>query len=298
MAAPTSLAPVLKRVDNDRYLASLFAPVTCREAIFALYAFNHEIAKTSEVVSEATLGEIRLQWWRDAIAQLFSQDPGDDQEPPEHEVLAPLADLLARRRFSQQYFEQLIDARRRDLDLQPFATLKDLEAYLEASGAPLLYLALEMAAGNPAEQPDAAQPAIVQRAAQRAARHVALAYGLSGSLRALPYQARRKRCLLPEDHMIVAQVDRADLFDLKGSDQLDGVVMRLAQRAAEHLAEARKVTEELPLAARRVLLPARLAERNLSLLRRHDYDVFSLDGAALSPASIFALAWSAWRHRY
>ena len=53
--------------DKDRYLASLFAPDELRPYLLALYAFNIEIARVRETVSEAALGEIRLQWWRDAI---------------------------------------------------------------------------------------------------------------------------------------------------------------------------------------------------------------------------------------
>src|SRR3546814_13116142 len=53
---------LVERHDPDRYLASLFAPEAQREDLFALYAFNYEVAKTAEVVSEPMIGQIRLQW--------------------------------------------------------------------------------------------------------------------------------------------------------------------------------------------------------------------------------------------
>ena len=57
-----------QRLDRDRYLADLFAPARGAPHLFALHAFNAEVARVRDAVSEPTLGEIRLQWWRDAIA--------------------------------------------------------------------------------------------------------------------------------------------------------------------------------------------------------------------------------------
>ena len=53
--------------DPDRTLAALFAPRGCRADLFALYAFNVELARIAEQVSEPSLGAIRLQWWREAL---------------------------------------------------------------------------------------------------------------------------------------------------------------------------------------------------------------------------------------
>lgn len=53
--------------DKDRYLASLFAPAAKRSYLFALYAFDLEIARVRMLVREPMAGEIRLQWWHDAL---------------------------------------------------------------------------------------------------------------------------------------------------------------------------------------------------------------------------------------
>ena len=54
--------------DRDRYLATLFAPEAHRDALYALYAFNVEIARVREAAREPMPGEIRLQWWREAVS--------------------------------------------------------------------------------------------------------------------------------------------------------------------------------------------------------------------------------------
>ena len=69
--AAGTLAATLRQHDRDRYLTTLFAPSDRRGALIALYSFNFEVAKTREVVREPLLGRIRLQWWRDAIDEIY-----------------------------------------------------------------------------------------------------------------------------------------------------------------------------------------------------------------------------------
>ena len=57
------------RFDRDRYLIAMAAPRDCRHKLMALYAFNVEVARICESVSESILGEIRFQWWRDQISR-------------------------------------------------------------------------------------------------------------------------------------------------------------------------------------------------------------------------------------
>src|SRR5215467_4094326 len=58
---------LVRAADKDRFLTTLFAPAERRDALFALYAFNVEIARVREVVREPVAGEIRLQWWSDVL---------------------------------------------------------------------------------------------------------------------------------------------------------------------------------------------------------------------------------------
>src|SRR3979409_2051144 len=66
-----SLQETVRKADYDRYLAALFAPQALRGPLITLYAFNYEVAKTAESVSQPIAGQIRLQWWRDRIAELY-----------------------------------------------------------------------------------------------------------------------------------------------------------------------------------------------------------------------------------
>ena len=69
------LSDLVRRADEDRWLASRFAPADARRRLVAIYALNYEIARTADVVTQAALGDIRLAWWREGIAEVFDAKP-------------------------------------------------------------------------------------------------------------------------------------------------------------------------------------------------------------------------------
>src|SRR3954465_7509110 len=81
----SAVAAIVRRHDRDRYQTALFAPADRREALFALYAFNHEVARVREAVTTPMLGQIRLQWWREIIDAAYAGTPAR-----RHEVATPL----------------------------------------------------------------------------------------------------------------------------------------------------------------------------------------------------------------
>jgi phytoene synthase len=246
----------VRRLDHDRYLTCLFAPASRRPALFALYAFNIEVAKTREVVSQPLLGQIRLQWWRDAIGEIY------DGRPRRHEVLDALAPAVWAYDLSRAHFDTVIDARERDLEDEPPATLADLERYAADTAGPLLRLHLEVLG-------------VRDEAAHRAAMAVGTAWALVGLVRAVPFHARQKRLYLPQEVMTAEGADRGLLFEMKPHDGLRRAVARVAEAAAGHLAEARRLRREVPRTAVPALLSARLADGYLRRLRRAGHDVFS-----------------------
>src|SRR5258708_4853605 len=132
------LLELVRRHDRDRFQTALFAPPQQREALFALYAFNYEIARVRETVTEPMLGQIRLQWWRVVIAAAFAGEP-----PRQHEVAVPLTAAIRDLSLSREYFDRMIDTRERDLDPEPPANMAALENYAEGTSGALVQLALE-----------------------------------------------------------------------------------------------------------------------------------------------------------
>src|SRR5215470_15203348 len=104
------IAALVRRHDRDRFQTVLFAPAACREALFALYAFNYEIARVRERVTEPTLGRIRLEWWRETIATAYEGGP-----VRRHDVVEALTDTIREHGPTREHFDRLIDAREKDL---------------------------------------------------------------------------------------------------------------------------------------------------------------------------------------
>src|SRR5258708_22043089 len=129
---------LVRTADRDRFLAALFAPAEHRGALHALYAFNIEIARVREIIREPLAGEIRLQWWSDAIA---GKAAGEVAANP---VAAALLAAVARYRLPTELLTALIAARRFDLYDDPMRTLADFNAYAGATSAGVIELAARM----------------------------------------------------------------------------------------------------------------------------------------------------------
>lgn len=280
MVPISPLADMLRRQDRDRFLASLFVPADRREAVIALYAFNQEVAKTREVVTEPLLGRIRLQWWREAIGEAYGGGP-----VRAHEVMTPLADAIRKHRVGRERLDALIDARELDLADEPPATLASLEDYGAATAGGLQCLVLEALGVRDAASTDAA-------------REVGIAYALVGLIRAIPFHARARRHYVPTEVARETGLELETLFDLRPSAALAAAVDRLAGRAAEHLTGARARRSQLPKAALPALLPARIASGYLRDIESVRGNVFDPRLAARGSRSALRLAWGAAMRRY
>ena len=206
-------AALVERGDPDRFLAVMAAPVAARERLFPLYAFNLEVARAPWVTQEAMIAEMRLQWWRDTVEALGGAGP-----VRAHEVVAPLAEVVRSRHLSLAVMDRLIEARRWDIYREPFEDRAAFDAYLEDTGAGLMWLAASALGAPPEAEP-------VARAAGWAA-------GLAAFLRAVPeLEARGRRPLVDGRTQAVAGLARDGLARLAGARRDRGRVPAAAGAA-------------------------------------------------------------------
>jgi phytoene synthase len=132
-----------RRGEPDRYLAALLAPANVRGDLAALAAFSAELARIVQIVSEPMVGEIRLQWWRDALETMARG------ESAAHPVADALGGAMRRHHLPPALVQSLVDARSIELGIEPAADEQALEAYLGAAEATLFRLAL-LVLGMPA----------------------------------------------------------------------------------------------------------------------------------------------------
>lgn len=245
---------LVRRLDPDRYLCALFAPKDRRADLLALYAFHLEVARIPELVREPILGRVRLQWWRETLDAVFAGSP------PAHEVAAALARAVQSRGLGRGEFERMLAAREFDLEPDPPEDMAALEAYVDATSGALQSLALDVLA------PGAPPPV------RESVRDVAMAWGLTGLIRAVPFHARMGRVYLPKSLLARESLSAADVRAGRAAPGLKAVVRDVAARARELLTAGRR--RPAPEAARAVLLPAVLAESDLGRIARAGFDPF------------------------
>jgi phytoene synthase len=228
--------------DRDIWLAALFAPFQTRRHIHALYAFSREIARIPEIVSQPTLGEIRIQWWIEAL------EGARAGEAASHPVGAALFDTISRLQLPRAPLVALAEARRFDLYADPMPSLNDLEGYCGETISALIRLASIIAAGG--KDPGGAE----------AAGHAGVALGIARIIADLPMHAARGTCYLPADvlarHGALPEAAAAGL----SSPAMIAAVDELRQLARDHAARAWSAARAMAPEGRVALLPLALVD--------------------------------------
>lgn len=169
-------ADLVRRADPDRFLAAMAAPAAARTVLFPVFAFNVEVARAPWVTAEPMIAEMRLQWWRDALAEIAAGGPVRRHEVVD--ALAPVLDVEGAR-----LLDALIEARRWDIGTEPFADQAAFAAHIQATSGNLLWAAARaLGAGD----------------AEAAVRGPAWAAGLANWLLAVPELEARGRIPLPD----------------------------------------------------------------------------------------------------
>lgn len=244
----------VRRDDPERFLATLFAPPDLRDSLWAVLAFNLEVARTRERVREPLIGQIRLQWWRDAIAEIF------DGTPREHAVVAALNAAVSRHTLSRATLEGLIDARETDLATDPPATLKDLETYAGlTAGAPLALCLQVLGVARP----------------ETLCQQIAAPLALSGLMLALPFRALHGRVDLPIEFLDEAKLVPQSIIEPSARVAVASQVKRVVEHAEALARNATRAANDLPAAARPALLILSLAKRNIARLKQAGFDPFN-----------------------
>jgi phytoene synthase len=239
---------VVRRHDKDRYLASLFIPDEKRPHIWALYAFNYEIARIREITSAPAAGEVRLQWWVEMIEAIYSGSATG------HPLAGPLSDAIEQGELPKSAFLNTLEARRFDLYDDPMPSLTGLEGYLGETSSSLIQLASLILAGRAAGS------------AAAAAGLAGVAYGLTGLLRSLPLHRARGQSYLPKDRLEREGLAPEDIIAAKREPAVLHVLHSLIGFAQKRLGEARELRHEIPAAALPAFLPVSLVDGYLAAL--------------------------------
>ncbi|MAZ03696.1 MAG: hypothetical protein CMN56_11220 [Sneathiella sp.] len=248
------LSGEVKRYDYDRWLATLFAPPPARPGLFALLAFHAEIARIRETVSEPLLGDIRLQWWRDALTAIEEQG-----KPPVHPVAESLAEIISAHELDLAMLRRMIDIRALDLDPLPFETTAELLDYADETGGILNRLVFRMSGGQ-------------GEAGEAAARAVGKVYALTGIIRAIPHHVAQDVLRIPDEMIRAEGLTAESLFSSENRQAFFKIVRKLTELAKQEQEVAERLVAERPKSEKPAFRLAALTSLYLARLRAVGFD--------------------------
>lgn len=255
------IAETLRASDRDRYLSVLYAPEENRDDLFALYAFNAEIASIRDRIREALPGEIRLQWWRDVLSAAEGAGEG-------HPIAGALVKTIGDRKLPRSAFENYLEARIFDLYDDPMPSRGDLEGYCGETASAIIQLAALIL--DPAAAPDHAD----------LAGHAGCAQAIAGLLRLLPLHRARGQCYVPRDILSAAGTSPEEFLAGDAPDAERRAVEAMIALANHHMSAFRVDAGRVPPGLRPAFLPVALVPAYLDKLSRDPR------GALRSPAGI------------
>ncbi|OTB00136.1 hypothetical protein M426DRAFT_244083 [Hypoxylon sp. CI-4A] len=241
----------LRQSDYDSYLIRNLLPKSRQDAYDALRAFNLELVRLPELVSNPTIGLMRMQFWRDAVNNTFAGKP--PKEPIMillHKVISELNEMGGTPSSIKFWLLRLINTREKHMDNRPFANMASLEEYAENTYSTLMYSNL------------AALP-IHSMHVDHLASHIGKACGIVAILRGIPFLAassqpvkspgganvgsgRNPVLLLPLDVMAETGLREEDVYRQgPRAEGFQDAVFTVATRANDHLITAREMLKNL-----------------------------------------------------
>jgi phytoene synthase len=270
-AAAEFCTELVRSRDFAHYASTLFVPAEPRRALLALYAFDVEISRVREQVSQPLPGEIRLQWWTDMLA---GEGHGGVEGNP---VAAELLLAIRTWRLPVERLSRLIGEHQFDLYNDPMPTMAALEGYINDTSSALFSLAAGIAGLQSPE-------------IEHLARHAGLAQGMAQVIAALPLDASRRQLFVPLQLLEQHGSGMEEVFAGKQTPTLRAALNQLIGEARGHLDTAFTLLAGAPPEVRPVFLPLKLVARDLERLSRADNDPF-----VPQVTSRFRTLWTLWR---
>jgi phytoene synthase len=228
---------LVRQNDRDRWLASLFALADARRHLHALAAFTIEIARVRDVASDPAPGEIRMQWWIDAIE---GEARGDVRG---HPVADALIDTIRRFRLPRRALTDHVEARRFDLYDDPMSDMSALETWCgHVFSVPMRLASIILADG---QEPGGAA----------GAGYAGVALGIATQLHLFAHHAAQGRLFVPVDLLERHGLTPGAALTRPAPGGLVAALAEMRALARRRLAEARAELSRVAPAARPAFLP-------------------------------------------
>ncbi len=244
-------ASMVAQGDPDRFAAAMCAPMPVRADLMVLYAFNIEVSRAPWMTQEEMIAEMRLQWWKDAVAEVF-----EDKTVRKHEVVTPLAAMIKRApaSFPRSLFDEIIEARRFDIYREGHKDRGAFDHYVKATSGNVMELAGRALGASNLEP----------------LQSFGWSTGLAKLMGALPDLYAHGRDPIP-----AGQIDRNALIEGRVSEDLSKVIKSLAEDGLEKVKTLSGVAQ--PKAIRPAYLVGWDTKRVLNKVRQQPHSVLTDD---------------------
>ncbi|PPQ69609.1 hypothetical protein CVT24_001365 [Panaeolus cyanescens] len=217
----------IRKHDYDSYLISHFYPKHVQPGYFAIKAFSVELASVADTVSNSVIGQMRMQFWRDAIKGI------NDGRPPKHPVALALFDASKKWKLSSYHLKRIVDARDAELQSPSYLTVDSLTSHAESTSSTVLYLLLQLLSLHSSDL-------------SHAASHLGTAQTFSTLLRALPYHAKKGEMVIPAELTAKHGVNQEEVFRYgPEAPGIESAVFDFATVGHDHLLTARDMISKM-----------------------------------------------------
>jgi len=263
------------RSGSSFYYSFLFLPVEQRRAITALYAFCREVDDIVDECSDPAVAHRKLDWWQEEIEKCFAGKP-------RHPVSLALQQPVRSYNLPAEYFQEIIDGMRMDLQQNRYETFSELALYCHRVAGVVGLLSAEIFGYR-------------HRDTLKYAGELGTAFQLTNILRDVREDAERGRIYLPLDELLQYRINPRDLLDVRVPDGLQEMLGFQAQRARRYY---RRAMSHLPPADRYAQRSGLImAEIYRTLLDEMEADEFRVmqQRLNLTPLRKFWIAWKTAR---
>ncbi|XP_076652025.1 NADH dehydrogenase (ubiquinone) complex I, assembly factor 6 homolog sicily [Halictus rubicundus] len=247
---------LVRKYDYENFLCTLSLIPQVRSAVFAIRALNVEVARVQDHIHDHKIGEMRLKFWSNALNSTFKGNP------PRSPVLLELARILENHSLSIHYFQRLIDIRLEHLKNPMFLDLRAIEKYTEYSTSSIYYLILEA-------------HSIHSVKAVHAASHMGKAHGIINIIRSIPYNAKNRVNMMPQDILMKHGVSTEAIFQGEVSQNLKNAIYDITSFGTKHLSMATSFSRDLDSDyTQHIFLPKVCLYSYIKKLSKADYNIF------------------------
>lgn len=256
------------------YYSFLSLPDDKRDAIIALYAFCREVDDIVDSRSESHIKQIKLDWWRQEIDNLFNSNP-------QHPITRALEHPIKQYSLPKEHFQEILDGMEMDMQAVRYADFKELNLYCHRVAGVVGIMSAEIFGYQ-------------NRQTLKYAHNLGIAFQLTNIIRDVYEDMRRDRLYLPMNELAEHGVTETDIRSRKHTDAFDRLMQVQIKRANEYYQLA---MEQLPEVDRH----AQLAGIIMAAIYRHLLNKIDHEGRHVLDQRIMLTPlrklWIAWQTR-